>query len=52
MTDYTAQRDSDSDPTAYRAYGIHNFREIPQIARLTEQQCFDIPGFNVLQPVQ
>ena len=42
MTDQTPQQDPDSDPTSYRAYGVQNFREIPQIARLTEQQCFDI----------
>jgi KamA family protein len=42
MMDQTAQQDPDSDPTSYRAYGVQNFREIPQIARLTEQQCFDI----------
>lgn len=29
-------------PVSYRAYGTHNFREIPQLARLSEAQRFDI----------
>lgn len=29
-------------PVTYRAYGIHNFRQIPQVAQLTEEQRFDI----------
>jgi len=35
-------QESHSDGLRYRAYGLHNFRKIPQLGRLSEAQRFDI----------
>lgn len=34
----------------YRAYGVHNFRQIPQLQRLTEAQLFDIEVVGQVLP--
>jgi hypothetical protein len=42
---FTSASDLGSNPgsaPAYKAYMLQNFRDIPQIARLTDQQLLDI----------
>lgn len=35
---------------AYKAYLLNNFREIPQVSRLSEEQCFDIEVVGQVLP--